>query len=80
MRKSAQQTIADYIYIMPYYKGKRIMDRNLCNEHMAHAMRITNVEMLVNKLDNRLWAIVILLLCNLGGIIGIIFSLNKLLF
>lgn len=53
-----------------------IQDRNMCSEHSEHKQRISCVEHKCSKLDNRLWFILIVLMGNLAGIIGILVSIN----
>jgi len=48
-------------------------------DYKTFKVRLTILERKVDKLDDRLWAIIILLVCNLGGILGILISINKLI-
>jgi hypothetical protein len=51
-------------------------DRNICIEHAKHKQQITCLEHKCSKLDSRIWAILILLIMNLSGIIGILATIH----
>jgi len=50
------------------------MDRNYCKDHTAHQIQIKTNETRIISLENKLWVIILLLITNLGGIIGILLS------
>jgi len=49
-------------------------DRNECCEHEGINFKLIFLEKWLNKLDNRLWFILVLLFVNSVGIIGILLT------